>query len=207
MGCIFAPVKARWLDPITKDKIMKTKHLAQTAVAISMAAFTPSLHADPHSHDKAAAEEKATVQPGTLTTVIRDSLTFSTLTAALKAAELDVTLGVKDEFTIFAPTDEAFGKLPEGTLAKLLLPENKEKLRMLLLYHVIAGKVSAADMIDGDMKTVNGEKLTVKISENKIEIDGSKVFSINVPATNGIMHGLGEVLVPKSLEGFAGLKN
>jgi uncharacterized surface protein with fasciclin (FAS1) repeats len=62
-------------------------------------------------------------------------------------------------------------------------------------------------MIDGDMKTVNGEKITVKLSENKIEIDGCKVFSIDVPATNGVMHGLGEVLVPKSLDGFAGLKN
>ena len=186
---------------------MKTKHLVNTAIAISMAAFIQSLYAEPDSQKKAAIEEKSTVQPGTLTTVIADSLTFSTLTAALKAADLDVTLGGKDEFTIFAPTDEAFGKLPEGTLAKLLLPENKEKLRMLLLYHVVAGKIAAADMIDGELKSVNGEKLTLKLAENKIEVDGSKVFSINVPATNGIMHGLGEVLVPKSLDGFAELKN
>lgn len=186
---------------------MITKHFAHTAIAISMVASIPSLYANPDSKDKAAVEEKATVQPGTLTTVIADSLTFSTLTAALKAADLDVTLGGKDDYTIFAPTDEAFGKLPEGTLAKLMLPENKEKLRMLLLYHVVAGKVTAASMIDGELKSVNGEKLAVKLSDNKIEVDGSKVFSVDVPATNGIMHGLGEVLVPKSLDGFAGLKN
>lgn len=112
---------------------MKTKHLTQTVLAISMVAFIPSAYAEPKSEEKVAVEEKATVQPGTLTTVIADSLTFSTLTKALKAADLDVTLGGKDEFTIFAPTDEAFGKLPEGTLTKLMLPENKEKLRMLLL--------------------------------------------------------------------------
>lgn len=140
---------------------MKTNHLINTAIVISMAAFILSLYAEPDSNEKAAIEEKYAVQPNTLTTVIADSLTFSTL----PAADLDVTVSGKKEFTIFAPTDEAFGKLPEGTLAKLLVPENK------------------------------------------IENDGSKVFSINVPANNGITHGLGEVLVPKSLDGFAGLKN
>jgi uncharacterized surface protein with fasciclin (FAS1) repeats len=185
---------------------MKTKHLTQSVLAITMAAFIPAAYAEPKLEEKVVVQEKATVQPGTLTTVIADSLTFSTLTAALKAADLDVTLGSKDEFTVFAPTDEAFGKLPEGTLTKLLLPENKEKLRMLLLYHVVAGKITAGEMIDGEVQTVNGEKLTVKLSENKIEVNGSKVFSIDVPATNGFMHGMGEVLVPKSLEGFAGLK-
>lgn len=72
---------------------------------------------------------------------------------------------------------------------------------------MVAGKIQAADMIDGDVKSVNGEKLVVKLSDNKIEVNGSKVFSIDVAAANGIMHGLGEVLVPKSLDGFAGLKN
>lgn len=140
---------------------MKTNHLINAAIVICMAAFILSLYADPVSNEKAALEEKSTVQPNTLTTVIAGSLTFPTLTAA----DLDVTVSGKKEFTIFAPTDEAFGKLPEGTLAKILVPENK------------------------------------------IETDGSKVFSINVPANNEITHGLGKVLVPKSLDGLAGLKN
>ncbi len=185
---------------------MKTKHLTHSVLLISMAALIPTAYAQaPSEEKKDVVEEIATVQPGTLTMVMADSLTFSTLTKALKAADLDVTLGNKDEFTIFAPTDEAFGKLPEGTLTKLMLPENKEKLRMLLLYHVVAGKVPAADLIDGDVKTVNGEKLKVDVSTDKVEVNGHKVFSIDVMATNGIMHSLGEVLIPESLDGFAEL--
>ena len=150
-------------------------------------------------------EEKAAVIPGTLTAVVADSATFSILTKALKAANLDLTLGGKDQFTIFAPTDDAFGKLPKETLAKLLLPENKEKLRMLLLYHVVAGKVLSTDLMDGDVKTVNGEKLSIDGSVDKIEVNGAKVFSADVVAKNGVMHSIGEVLIPESLDGFVGL--
>jgi len=184
---------------------MKTKHLTHTALFLSVAAFNTLVHAQDAPVEKSVLVEKATVQPGTLTTVIADSVTFSTLTRALKAAELDITLGGKDEFTIFAPTDEAFGKLPAETLTKLMLPENKEKLRMLLLYHVIAGKVVSGNLMDGDVKTVNGEKVNVDVSDEKVEINGAKVFTANVAATNGVMHSIGVVLVPKSLDGFVGL--
>ena len=78
---------------------------------------------------------------------------------------------------------------------------------MLLLYHVVAGKVLAADLTDSDVKTVNGEKLEVDVSDDKIEINGEKVFSADVRATNGVMHSVGVVLVPDSLEGFVGLDN
>jgi uncharacterized surface protein with fasciclin (FAS1) repeats len=193
--------------PTTLD-IMKIKYLTHTALLISMAAFNPVMFAQGEQSDKKGIEaEAAAIASGSLTMVLADSATFSTLTAALKAAELDATLGGKDMFTVFAPTDEAFGKLPEGTLDKLLLPENKEKLRMLLLYHVVAGKVLAADLASGEVKSVNGEKLEIEVSSDKIEVEGTKVFSADVPATNGTMHSIGEVLVPKSLDGFADLKN
>lgn len=191
----------------TKHNIMKTKYLTQTVLLISMAALNSAAIAQNDATEKTVIEEKTTVQPGSLTTVIADSASFSTLTKALKAAGLDATLGGKDEFTVFAPTDEAFGKLPAETLTKLMLPENKDKLRMLLLYHVVAGKVLAADLIDGDVKTVNGEKVKIDVSTDKIEVDGNKVYSSDVSATNGVMHSIGKVLVPKSLDGFAGLKN
>jgi len=116
-------------------------------------------------------------------------------------------LSSTSEFTIFAPTDEAFAKLPADTLTKLMLPANVEKLRMLLLYHVVAGKVMAADLQDGEVKTVNGEKFVVKVSSNKVEVNGEKVYSADVVATNGVMHSIGEVMVPKSLDGLAGLKD
>lgn len=186
---------------------MKSKYLKHTLLLISMAALNQTALAQDAAADKAVTEATAAVTPGSLTTVIADSVTFSTLTKALKATGLDATLGGKDEFTVFAPTDEAFGKLPEGTLTKLMLPENKDKLRMLLLYHVVAGKVLAADLTDGDVKTVNGEKLKIDVSDDKIEVDGEKVFSADVSANNGVMHSIGVVLVPDSLDGFADLDN
>jgi len=197
---------------IQQNKNMKTRHLPHAVLILSMAAISPSAFAQEQPKQEkptgdTAVETIATVLPGTLTTVISDSASFSTLTQAIKAADLDLVLGGRDSFTIFAPTDEAFGKLPDGTLTMLLLPENKEKLRMLLLYHVVAGKVLAADVVDGEVKTVNGEKLKFDVSPDKIEVDGAKVYSADVLATNGVMHSLGEVLVPESLDGFAGLKN
>ena len=78
---------------------------------------------------------------------------------------------------------------------------------MLLLYHVVAGNMPSTQLASGEVKTVNGEKLEIAVSNDKIEVDGAKVFSADVPATNGVMHSLGEVLVPKSLDGFVGLKN
>lgn len=149
--------------------------------------------------------KKMTVELGSLTAMIKDSVTFSILTKALAAAELDVTLGNKGEFTIFAPTDEAFGKLPTGVLAKLLLPENKEQLRSLLLYHVVAGRVLSTDLKDGDVKTMNGEKVKIDATPGKIEVDGAKVFSADVLANNGVMHTIGKVIIPKSLDHIAGL--
>jgi uncharacterized surface protein with fasciclin (FAS1) repeats len=137
--------------------------------------------------------------------MIKDSTTFSILTKALKASGLDFVLGTKGEFTIFAPTDEAFDKLPAGVLSKLLLPENKEKLRSLLLYHVVVGKVLAADLVDGQVKTMNGEKVEFDVDGKKIEIEGAKIFSADVMANNGVMHTIGRVLVPESLEGFKAL--
>jgi uncharacterized surface protein with fasciclin (FAS1) repeats len=180
---------------------MKTKKQVQILLLITMAAAVPIAVAQTPAAEKPKTDEKV-MKPGTLTATIGDSVTFSTLTKALKAAELDATLGAKGEFTIFAPTDDAFGKLPPEVLTKLMLPENKEKLRSLLLYHVVAGKVLAADLKDGDVKTMNGEKVKIDVESDKIEVDGSKVFSSDVMATNGVMHTIGEVLVPETLKEF-----
>lgn len=181
---------------------MKITQRIQTILLISMAAAVPAAFAQTPAAEKPKMEKKETVQPESLTAMIGDSVTFSTLTKALKAAELDVVLGAKGEFTVFAPTDDAFGKLAPGVLTKLLLPENKEKLRSLLLYHVVAGKVLAADLKDGDVKTMNGEKVKIAVQSDKIEVDGSKVYSSDVMANNGVMHSLGEVLVPETLKEF-----
>jgi uncharacterized surface protein with fasciclin (FAS1) repeats len=185
---------------------MKTQHLTKTVLLLAIVALHPIASVQGESAGKPAVEKKE-IAPGSLSTVIGDSATFSTLAKALKATGLDATLGGTDQFTVFAPTDEAFAKLPADTLTKLMLPSNVEKLRMLLLYHVVAGKVMAADLKDGDVKTVNGEKIEVKVSSDKIEVNGDKVYSADVAATNGVMHSIGKVMVPKSLDGFVGLKD
>ena len=190
---------------------MKTKKLTHIALLVSFAAVTPAAFAAEVAVEKPKSAETAKMEqpvivPGSLTAVISDSVTFSTLKKALVAAGLDATLGGKGAFTIFAPTDEAFDKLPAGTLGKLMLPENKEKLRSLLLYHVVAGKVLAADLKDGEVKTMNGEKVKIKIDEKVVEVNDSKVFSADVMANNGVMHSIGTVLMPESMKDFSGLE-
>ncbi len=196
-------------------EIMKTNNLTRFALLIALSTSSAS-YAQDATANKPKLNEPELTQPaklvapeaGTLTATINDSVTFSTLKAALVASGLDVTLGdKKGVYTIFAPTDEAFDKLPAGTLGKLLLPQNKEKLRSLLLFHVIPGKLLAADLKDGEVTTMNAEKVKVDVDGDKIEVGDSKVFSADVAATNGVMHSVGEVLVPKSLEGFSGLKD
>ncbi|MCW1913421.1 fasciclin domain-containing protein [Luteolibacter sp. GHJ8] len=145
-------------------------------------------------------------EPGTIAAAINDGVTFSILSKALKAADLESTLGTKGSYTIFAPTDEAFMKLKEGTLDKLLLPENKEKLRSLLLYHVIPGQFTSSDLKDGEVTTSNGEKVEIDVEAGgKIEVEDKKVFKADLVLSNGVMHSIGEVMVPKSLDGFANL--
>ncbi len=191
---------------------MKSKKITNILLAASLAASTPALMAEEKMDNatkpemKEEAMETPEIEEGSLTTTIQDSVTFSILSAALKASGLDVTLGQKGTYTIFAPTDEAFQKLDKATLDKLLLPENKEKLRSLLLYHVVAGNVMAADLKDEmKVKTMNGEMLEIDIDGDEVKANDSKVFSTDVVATNGVMHSVGEVIIPESLEGFASL--
>lgn len=188
---------------------MKTKNITNITLAFAMCAMNPSAFGqDAAEKTTEQAAEAPTVEKGSLASVIADSVTFSILTKALKATGLDATLGGKDNFTVLAPTDDAFGKLPEGTLDKLMLPQNKEKLRSLLLFHVVAGKVMAADMKDGEVTTMNGENFTVDVEgDGDIEVNEAHVSSPDVVATNGVMHSVEDVLVPSSLDEFKGLED
>jgi len=123
---------------------------------------------------------------------------FQTLTTALKAAGLVETLKGKGPFTVFAPTDEAFAKLPEGTVKSLLMPENKQKLRAILTYHVVAGNVNAAEVIKlSSAKTLNGQSVTIKTVGGKVMINGATVVKPDIAATNGTIHVIDTVLMPK----------
>ena len=123
---------------------------------------------------------------------------FKTLVRALQAADLVATLKGAGPFTVFAPTDEAFAKLPAGTLEALLKPENKPKLQRLLTSHVVAGKVMAADVVKiRSAKTVSGDLLTIASSDGGVTVGGSKVVKTDIAATNGVIHVIDAVILPK----------
>ena len=123
---------------------------------------------------------------------------FKTLAAALKAAGLVETLKGEGPFTVFAPTDEAFAKLPEGTLEDLLKPENKEKLTQILTYHVVAGRATSSDVAGmTSAKTVNGKQVKIKVTDGKVMVDNATVVKADVMASNGVIHIIDTVLIPQ----------
>lgn len=122
---------------------------------------------------------------------------FSTLVAALKAGDLVTTLQGTGPFTVFAPTNDAFAKLPAGTLDDLLKPENRDKLRAILTYHVVPGRVLAADVVKLDeATTVNGAKADVEVEGGTVMVDGAKVTATDITADNGVIHVVDSVMLP-----------
>ena len=123
---------------------------------------------------------------------------FTTLVTALKAANLVSTLKGDGPFTVFAPTDAAFAKLPESTLKSLLLPENKAKLQSILTYHVVSGKVMAADVVNlKTAPTVNGKSASVSAKNGQVMIDKARVVKTDIIATNGVIHVIDAVILPQ----------
>jgi len=124
---------------------------------------------------------------------------FKTLVAAVKAAGLVETLKGKGPFTVFAPTDEAFAKLPKGTVEDLLKPENKDKLVAILTYHVVAGKVMAADVVKlKSAKTVQGQSVAITVADGGVSVDSAKVVKTDIACSNGVIHVIDSVILPKS---------
>lgn len=123
---------------------------------------------------------------------------FKTLAKALQAADLVNTLKGPGPFTVFAPTDEAFAALPAGTIDNLLKPENKAKLQRILTYHVVAGKVMAADVVKlQSAKAVSGDTVTVATRNGGVTIDNAHVVKTDIAASNGVIHVIDAVLLPK----------
>ena len=122
---------------------------------------------------------------------------FKTLVAAVTAASLVETLKGKGPFTVFAPSDDAFQKLPQGVVADLLKPENKSKLQGVLTYHVVSGKVLAADVVNlKSAKSVQGQELTID-TKHGVKIEGANVVQTDIECSNGVIHVIDTVLLPK----------
>lgn len=124
---------------------------------------------------------------------------FNTLVAAVKAAGLVETLKGDGPFTVFAPTDEAFAKLPAGTIENLLKPENKDLLVKILTYHVVAGKVTAADVVKlKSAKTVQGQNIAIKVKKGNVMLNKTtKVVKTDIMTSNGVIHVIDSVIMPK----------
>ena len=146
----------------------------------------------------AQAEDKKKGMDIVETAVKAEGDIFSTLVAAVKAGDLVDTLKSEGPFTVFAPTNEAFAALPKGTVESLLKPENKEKLVKILKYHVVAGKVTSKEVVKLDSaKTVEGSKVTVAVKEGKVMINDAEVIKADIETTNGVIHVINKVLLPK----------
>jgi uncharacterized surface protein with fasciclin (FAS1) repeats len=123
---------------------------------------------------------------------------FKTLVAAVKAAGLVETLKGKGPFTVFAPTDQAFAKLPKGTVETLLKPENKGKLAAILTYHVVPGKVMAKDVVKlSKAKTVQGSEVKIRVAKGKVYVDNAQVVATDIGCANGVVHIIDHVILPK----------
>lgn len=137
--------------------------------------------------------------PGDIVAIASETAGFSTLVAALTAANLVETLQGPGPFTVFAPTDEAFAALPAGLLDKLLLPENVAVLTSILTYHVVSGKVMSTDVMAGDVPSVEGSNITLGTTGG-VQVNDATVVSADIEASNGVIHVIDKVLVPPTVD-------
>jgi uncharacterized surface protein with fasciclin (FAS1) repeats len=145
-------------------------------------------------------EEGDMDEAGTIVDVAVANGSFNTLVAAVTAADLVETLSSEGPFTVFAPTDDAFAALPEGLVDCLLLEENVDALSAILTYHVVSGQVMSTDLTDGPVATVQGEEITVDLSDGVTLNDSVTVAAADVEASNGVIHVIDGVLVPPSID-------
>lgn len=145
------------------------------------------------------AAPETTTSTGTIVDVAASSGTFKTLLTAVQAAELTEALESTGPYTVFAPTDEAFAALPKGTLEMLLKPENKDKLKKVLAYHVVPGNVESTELKAGEVKTVEGSPITVSLKDNKVMVNNADVTTPDIKASNGVIHVIDKVILPPDM--------
>ena len=185
------------LDNQPKEIGMKVLRSGAVVAVALIAALTLSSCGKDSEETMDTAAVETTV--GTIVDVASGAGNFSTLVAAVTAAELVETLSGEGPFTVFAPTDEAFAALPAGVLDALLLPENKALLAQILTYHVVSGKVMAADVTDGDVATVEGQTIALSTASG-VTVNGANVVSADVPASNGVIHAIDAVILPPGVD-------
>jgi uncharacterized surface protein with fasciclin (FAS1) repeats len=162
------------------------------SIAALCGAMLAATVANAAHHEDSEAEDKPTIVE-----IAVGNPDFSTLVAALTAADLVDALSGEGPFTVLAPTDEAFAALPEGTLDSLLLPENKDKLVAILTYHVISGKVMAADVVKlTEATSLEGDTIAISATDAGVKVDNANVVATDIVASNGVIHVIDAVIMP-----------
>jgi uncharacterized surface protein with fasciclin (FAS1) repeats len=180
-----------------KEKQMKKSFIAIFAVSALLLSGCAAAVEPPASEPSAA--EVMPAAEGDIVAVASANPDFSTLVAAIGAADLASTLQGAGPFTVFAPTNEAFAALPAGVLDALLLPENVDVLKKILTYHVVPGTVLAADVVDGNIATVEGQDIVLSTAGG-VAVNSVPVGTADVMASNGVIHVIGSVLLPPGLD-------
>lgn len=174
---------------------MKITHQLTLSALAAALAFNASLFAGDCNSGKTASGSCTAGKD--IVALASGAENFKTLVAAVKAAGLVETLQGKGPFTVFAPTDEAFSKLPAGTLEDLLKPESKDKLAAILKYHVVPGKVMAADVKTMEAATAQGQSVKLKVSDAGVMVDNANVIKTDLLAENGVIHVIDQVILPQ----------
>jgi len=176
---------------------MKTNRILTVAALCAAVIITPNLFAGEGSASKTVSTTTAPVGKD-LVAVASGADNFKTLVAAVKAAGLVETLQGQGPFTVFAPTDAAFAKLPAGTVENLLKPENRDQLVAILTYHVVPSRVLAADVKTMEAKTVQGQSVKIVVSDSDVMVNNAKVVKTDIMANNGVIHVIDTVMMPKT---------
>lgn len=182
-----------------KERVLQMKLKDWTGKKFFAGAFLFAVLAVVATPGSARAEVNDPLNPADIVETAVSAGQFKTLAAALEAAGLIDALKGAGPFTVFAPTDEAFAKLPAGTVESLLKPENKEKLKSILLYHVVSGNVPASEVLKlngQSVKTLQGSSIKVQTKQG-VRVDDAKVIKTDVMASNGVIHVIDTVLMPK----------
>lgn len=175
--------------------------LAQNMPTSIMQTQPPTMRTQPQAQPtpmtpSASPTKTSTAASGNVVDVAAANGSFKTLTAALKAAGLDKALASEGPFTIFAPTDEAFAALPEGTVEELLKPENRDTLITILTYHVVPGENTSKTLKSGEAETLEGTPVEVKVSASGVRVNDANVVTADIQASNGVIHVIDKVIMP-----------
>jgi uncharacterized surface protein with fasciclin (FAS1) repeats len=186
---------------VFQKSIAATLGLAIASAGFLFSASSQAQNGTPGTAPAPAVKEPAMSQPAkkkpTIVDIAAKGKQFTTLVAALKAADLVDTLAGDGPFTVFAPTNAAFAKLPKGTVANLLKPENKEQLKKVLTYHVVSGAVPSTKLKNGQkVATVEGSSISVHIKRGQVKVNNAAVTAANIKASNGIIHVIDRVIMP-----------